>query len=248
MIDHILERLKDNIIKQAQFLLDSEIKIFNQVFKDNQVFKENSKFEFILAGNSLNGGNVNDLDIYGNNCNILYNITLQDKLLFTSKNATSIQGEKYKIQFCSYHKSTLKELIDSFDFSMVQVGVLVEYSNEHLHVRDVYYSNNYLDWKLNGAFEFTGSEYPLASLFRLFKYFKRECCTKSERNKCLLKILNNVIGRGFTSYDDYKDQLDAIDLGLSEHSEEAYSLFQTIEESELIKPIPVDIDIQDLQD
>lgn len=241
-MDHILNKLKENIIKKAQFLLSSEIKTFKQVFK------EDSTIEFILAGNSLNGGNINDLDIYGNNFNILQNIKLEDIPLFTSKNATSIQGKQYKIQFCSYHKSTLKELIDSFDFSMVQVGVLVEYRDGYIDVKDVYYSDNYLDWKLNGTFEFAGSEYPLSSLFRLFKYFKRECCTKSERNKCLLKILNNVIDRGFTSYDDYKDQLDAIDLGMSEHSDEAYNLFQTVEESGLIKPIPVDIDLQTLQD
>ena len=61
-----------------------------------------------------------------------------------------------------------------------------------------------------------GSQYPLASLIRLNKYVKQGAFGGKAYIPSALNILMVVIERGFKSYDDYKDQLDAVDLGLVE--------------------------------
>jgi len=228
-----VEKLKDTIKNRACTLLKAE----KDLFKELRAGK--GEYEFILAGNSLNNSTVNDLDIYGAGYDIKEKFKLDShnkKTIFSSKNACSLRGKVYKVQFCSYWRNSLKELIESFDFSKIQVGVRAEFSAEDSFcIKEVYFSNAYLDWKLNETFDFMGSEYPLSSLFRLFKYFKREDCTIRERNICILKILDSIIRRGFKDYDDFKNQLDAIDLMLLPDSQEAFDFYQVLEDANLVR-------------
>ena len=233
-INSAINKLKDNIRERAYKLLNQEKSIFIE-FRP-----EGKSYEFILAGNSLNEGTVNDLDIYGAGYNIKDKIGLDNlenkKIIFRSKNACSVKGKQYKIQFCSYFKPALSILVENFDFSKIQVGVRVEFTeSETFDIKEVYVSEAYLEWKFFNSFTYIWSEYPLSSLFRLFKYFKREDCSKKERNICILKIIKDVLERGFADYDDYKDQLDAIDLMMLPDSQEAFELYQTLEKINLVK-------------
>jgi hypothetical protein len=51
---------------------------------------------------------------------------------------------------------------------------------------------------------------------RLTKYAKRDHFPGRAYIPSIINILMDIIRRGFTSYDDFKDQLDAVDLGLVE--------------------------------
>ncbi len=60
---------------------------------------------------------------------------------------------------------------------------------------------------------FVGSEYPLSSLIRLVKYAKRGLYpARRDYLADMLRILTAVVERGYSDYEDFKDQLDAIDL------------------------------------
>ena len=55
----------------------------------------------------------------------------------------------------------------------------------------------------------------------------------------VINILANIIQRGFKDYDDFKDQLDAVDLGLLEEDykdakEDFLKLFEMLNKSERI--------------
>ena len=113
-INSVINKLKDNIRERAYKLLNQEKSIFIE-FRP-----EGKSYEFILAGNSLNEGTVNDLDIYGAGYNIKDKMGLDNlennKIIFRSKNACSVKGKQYKIQFCSYFKPALSILVENFDF------------------------------------------------------------------------------------------------------------------------------------
>ena len=61
---------------------------------------------------------------------------------------------------------------------------------------------------------FTSSDYPLSSLIRLQKYVERGKFAGKSWIWDAIKILTAIIRRGFEDYEDFKDQLDAVDLGL----------------------------------
>lgn len=97
------------------------------------------------------------------------------------------------------------------------------------------------DWIQSHMLEttwYTGSDYPLSSLLRTTKYFQRGCYAKKhEYKKDILIILNDIISRGYKDYQDYKDQLAAIDLLLLEPEEKkaAWDLFLTCGSRGLVK-------------
>lgn len=74
---------------------------------------------------------------------------------------------------------------------------------------------------------FVGSEYPLSSLIRLVKYAKRGLYPKRrDYTADILRILTAIIERGYSGYEDFKDQLDAIDLGYE--GEETVALWNAL--------------------
>lgn len=163
---------------------------------------------FYIGGNSLNRNTPNDIDVFpASNCEFTFN--LDTKILSSTKNATTISIDGITVQFCNYRHSSLKELVDSFDFSHIQVGAEINGDD-----CDVYFSDAYIKSKLTQSTEFAGSEYPLSSLIRAFKYQERGDFAGKSYIFSVLDILNTIIERGFSNYPDFKDQLDAVDLGL----------------------------------
>jgi hypothetical protein len=131
-------------------------------------------------------------------------------------------------------KPTLKELVNSFDFAHVQVGVRFGGNGEPPHVDGVYFSDDFVSSNVERGTYYTGSEYPTSSLVRMGKYSSRGKFSKKEYLMSTLKILSDIVNRGFRDYDDFKDQMDAIDLGLSEYAE-CYNLFESMKEHGLVK-------------
>jgi len=125
-----------------------------------------------------------------------------------TKNATTYATTPWPLQICKYLKPTLATLLESFDFAHCQVGVKVRDRS----VIDICWTKAFEDARLTQQTWFTGSEYPLASLFRFEKY-KQRGLIKTIKSK--IAILTAIYKRGFKDYDDFKDQLDAVDLGLA---------------------------------
>ena len=185
--------------------------------------------EVYLGGNSLNVDKPNDYDLYLKESDSLrlYNssnmILIETKLLEAgyeiltkSKNAITLSKNNICYQICKYSKASLKELIDSFDFSYCQVGARIYNYAGELSIKEIYYTDHYIEYLLTKNTKFINSEYPLSSLIRCFKINDKGYFLGKSYIPAVINILTNIINRGFDNYADFKDQLDAVDLGLLE--------------------------------
>ena len=192
---------------------------------------------FFLAGGSLCGDPVNDFDLYPDptmpfNRTAVKAAVLANpgkyELLANTPNAITVKliNKAQVVQFCSYQKPSLIALVESFDFSHIQVGIRFTGDGKPPHANDVYYTDEFILANVTRRTVYTGSEYPLSSLIRLFKYAKRNKLTRIGVARAVMKILKDVLNRGFENYDDFKSQIDAIDLCLPD-LQEAFELYQT---------------------
>lgn len=166
--------------------------------------------EYFIGGGCLSDHEFNDIDIYPVGEEKFIIPLSNVEILSETKNATTIKGKFRPLQFCNYKKSSLEDLVKSFDFSHIQVAAHIKDGI----VKDIYWSEDFLYSKAANNSHFIGSEYPLSSLVRLLKYYRRGNLTKSSAIKSIVDILSAIVRRGYKTYEDFKDQLDAIDLGL----------------------------------
>lgn len=197
--------------------------------------------EYWVAGSSLLKDKPNDFDLYceeGFNFNdIEKNIKLVPNTNIVSKsiNCITVKIKDTVVQFCRYHAPTLIELIYSFDFAHCQIGIGIKsfYNREgnaaFLLKDKLEYTPNWEKAMLTQSTFYIGSDYPLSSLLRINKYKERGLYNATSYKVDVLKVCADIINRGFASYDDFKDQLAAIDLLLFSEAEEdaAYKLFNT---------------------
>lgn len=173
--------------------------------------------ECYIAGNCLNDGLINDIDIFPVNENDFDNISYKTlNIITTTKNAITIDNRPYPaIQLCRYHHKSLTRLIESFDFAHVQIGIHCIFEDTKLKEIDkVIYTDNYIVSKMTNNTWFTGSEYPLSSLLRLTKYVNQGAYDGRGYIVDVINILTDIILRGWKDFPDFKDQLDAVDIGL----------------------------------
>jgi hypothetical protein len=187
--------------------------------------------EVILAGGGLLK-DYNDLDLFPSPAykNQFEAMRSQCEGSKTS-NATTIKLGDKLIQFCSYSKPTLKELVESFDFSHCQVGALVDIEN--MLILDVYVSEHFKQSMVEEGTDFTGSAYPLSSLLRVPKVAKKLNLSSQKVKQLIFSTLEAVLMRGFSDNNDFKDQLDAIDMLYvldKEDSPEAKTLINIFEQ------------------
>ena len=212
---------------------------------------------YFVAGNSCNAAAPHDFDIYPNDGHIFNFLEVKSRIesvggyvVCETRNALTVNIGGKVIQFCNYGKPNLISLIESFDFAHIQIGVAVKIEWRPGNFKDDLggYGSSTIcdveftdDWQKAHLLEttwYTGSEYPLSSLIRLSKYLQRGCYAKKhEYKKDVLRILNDIISCGYEDYEDYKDQLAAIDLLLlePEEKEAAWSLFLTCGGRGLVK-------------
>lgn len=211
---------------------------------------------YFVAGNSCNASAPHDFDVYpwGNafdfreiKSRIEY---VRGYVVIETRNALTVNIGGKIIQFCNYNKHDLISLVESFDFAHIQVGVAVNIKwrpgdfeddlggYECSKIKYVEYTDNWQRAHMLETTWYTGSDYPLSSLLRTVKYFQRGAyANKFEYKKDIINILNNIISRGYKDYEDYKDQLAAIDLLLlePEEKEAAWNLYLTCGERGLVK-------------
>lgn len=194
--------------------------------------------EYYVGGNSLNRNPPNDIDVFPiggkfskETAEKLGKVVSDTKNAITVKvnldktlhhqtvdgtNDIEVEGKTITVQLCNYQHDSLESLVNSFDFSHIQIGAKVTPSQI-----DIYYTDKYEEAKLCQSTEYFGSEYPISSLIRAFKYAKRGDFAGDSHIFSVLKILADISGRGFEDYEDFKDQLDAVDLGLVPENKEA---------------------------
>jgi hypothetical protein len=211
----------DNIVRQ---------RIYQRVPLEQ--LREAGIYEFYVAGNSLNKQPPNDIDIFpvtklftieqASNlgdvvCSTKNAITVKVNLDKTinhqtvdGQNEIEVGGKTITVQLCNYLHENIEKLVNSFDFSHIQIGAKVS----NMRDIEVYYTEEYENAKMCQSTEYVGSEYPLSSLIRAFKYAKRGDFAGNSHIFSVFKVLTDVVHRGFDDFDDFKDQLDAIDLGL----------------------------------
>jgi hypothetical protein len=134
-----------------------------------------------------------------------------------SKNAITAVKEGRTIQFCKHWKDSLEKMVDSFDFAHTQCGVLVtpkfgEDGVTSYHVGEPFFTPAWSEWINTGKTNYTGTDYPLSSLIRAGKLFKKDFLKPKEYQTMLLRILIDVAERGFKDGADLREQLNAIDL------------------------------------
>lgn len=205
---------------------------------------------YFVAGNSCNASAPHDFDLYpwyskkfdfeGIKSRIE---SVGGYVIIETRNALTVNIGGKIIQFCNYWKPDLISLIESFDFAHIQIGVAVniEWGPEGYDcskIRYVEYTDNWQRAHMLETTWYTGSDYPLSSLLRTVKYFQRGAyANKFEYKKDIINILNDIISRGYKDYEDYKDQLAAIDLLLFEPEEKdaAWNLYLTCGKRGLVK-------------
>lgn len=194
--------------------------------------------DYIIAGNSLNAVKPNDFDIYPDDNTFDFKAIKERVPSFDntyvvceSRNALTISLDGYILQFCNYSKHTVAQLIESFDFAHIQIGAVIHicwepgdpedgggYKNSF--IQSIWTTEDYRNAHIIGTTWYTGSDYPLSSLIRCIKYAQRGTyANKHEYKVDVLKILGDIISRGYKDYKDFKDQLAAVDLILLEEQE-----------------------------
>jgi len=191
------------MIDEYEIIKRRAIKILN-IIKDNFGVSGN----YFIAGNSLNRKKFSDIDIFPKGDNIIS--VACDNIIVKTKNATTYKNNDIILQVCDYRHLSLESLVNSFDFAHVQIGAEVK----NIVLTDVYFTENFKKYKIIEDSTFIDTEYPLSSLIRLGKYYKKNEITKGSYIYSCLTILSAIIKRGFIDYVDFKGQLDAVDLGL----------------------------------
>lgn len=198
--------------------------------KHHALFVFFDKCSFYIAGNGLNNvmGRSTDVDIFPLDTT-LYNLIdgyFNSKeysksfksittLITKTNNAITFKHNNVVFQVCNYFHKNLYSLIASFDYAHIQVGVKITYGDLlRYHVNGVYFTEAYIANKVVGNSIYTGTEYPLSSLTRAAKYYKYGEMSRGRTIRSMIFALTDFVKRGFTDYNDFKDQLDAVDLGL----------------------------------
>lgn len=216
------QQIMSELTDEVSAIANKRIPMWNIAFLlDNE--------SYMVAGGCFGVDTPNDYDIYPANGKPFNRKCIREQakslakkrecsVVHESKNAITVKCDGKLLQFCDYVKSSLPSLVMSFDFTHCQVGVLVKTTEDENggfgapYVNEVFFTPEWVMARVTLKTKFTGSEYPLGSLVRTFKYAKRGLLNASETRGTVLEILTAIIDRGYKDYNDFKDQLEAVDL------------------------------------
>lgn len=169
---------------------------------------------------------INDIDVFFYSYKAYKNAVDALKQVykyFETPNCVTINTTYVKVQFCKYNYPTMARLVESFDFAHVQIAY-------DIFTQEVTYTEQAKEAFISRTTTFTGSEYPLSSLIRISKYYKRGYISGRGLIGEVLLIFKAILERGFEDYDDFKDQLNAVDLNFFDtegsKNDLAYDLYQ----------------------
>ena len=177
---------------------------------------------------------INDIDVffynsrdYGNAVDAICTVYKY----FETPNCVTIKTNNVKVQLCKYNYPTMRQLVESFDFAHVQIAY-------DIFSQDITYTEQAKAAFISHTTTFTGSEYPLSSLIRISKYYERGMIQGRGLIGEVLLIFKAIVERGFKDYEDFKDQLNAIDLNFFDtdggKNDLAFGLYQVCAEKGLV--------------
>lgn len=172
--------------------------------------------EFYLAGSCLNK-DFHDIDIFPLKQMTSFDIGERAKNFLVSEtdNAFTFRWKGIIIQICNYIYPSLKSLILSFDFSHIQVGCFMRLDPSWgWKAIDIYYTEDYVTAKIIQDTYYTSSDYPLSSLIRVLKYYKRNQMSREYAVESVVNIISDIVSRGFDGSDDFRNQLNVVKAGL----------------------------------
>lgn len=175
--------------------------------------------KFFVAGGALNVSAPKDIDIFFKDEKMFPTIPPED-IVNETRSAITVNQEGCIVQFCRYYEPSLKDLVSSFDFSHIKQGATIVLDQGGatfgwsilVEIHEIFVHPDRYQAGVIGSGFYTGGDYPLSSLFRLFKYWKRDQITDEYRTWSLIQILIRIVDRGFVDYEDFLDQLEAMDL------------------------------------
>jgi hypothetical protein len=186
-----------------------------------------------VAGGSLTGV-INDIDLFPSG-----ELAIPDpanaKLLSHTKNASTFECRPWLVQVCAHRKPSLEALVRSFDYTHIQAGARLTIENDLAFVGEVFFTDEYVAARATETTWFCGSEFPLSSLIRVGKYYKRSAMPRGAFIRAVIDALAATVKRGFKDYEDFKDQLDAVDLGLLKDEMDEVEKAKLLELFELLK-------------
>lgn len=193
--------------------------------RDPKVVADILEQPFVLAGGAMCPVEPRDYDIFGydrpidlseaeRRCRERMDVVV----ITTTDNAVTMECKGQELQFCKHFKPTALELVDSFDFSHVQAGVVFDGGGG---IANVVYTSAFENVELyHGIPRYIGSEYPLSSLARLVKFRKRgDFLPRNSDDDFIAQILAifcDIVKRGFTSEEDFNSQCAAISTALGD--------------------------------
>ena len=176
------------------------------------------KQPFVLAGGAMRPAEPRDYDIFGydrpidlseveRRCRERTDITV----IVRTDNAVTAECKGQTIQFCKHFKPTAPELVDSFDFSHIQAGVVF---NGEGGIANVAYTSAFENVEVwHETPSYMGSEYPLSSLARLVKFKNRGDFLPRGDDDFIAQIMAifcDIVKRGFADEEDFYAQCAAI--------------------------------------
>ena len=141
--------------------------------------------------------------------------------VWDTPNALTINSEGIKIQLCKFWNESLVKTVERFDFTHCKIGAEIGRidikGKKMFKVNDVYISEDFVRYRILGYSEYCGiheKDFPLSSLLRVFKYIKKGYIRSTY--DVIFKILEAFLERGYKDEEDFKTQLQGIDVGVEE--------------------------------
>ncbi len=209
-------------------------RIQKRVHVNRRAFAKLGLKSFYIAGGALMPPEPNDYDLFPvgkDDFDKLFKtrphpytgdpITSTGEPIWETPNAFTISSEGIKIQLCKFWNKSLMKTVERFDFTHCKIGakiIRVDLKGTKLfQVDDVYISDDFVRYRILGYSEYCGiheKDFPLSSLLRVFKYIKKGYIRSSY--DVIFKILEAFLERGYKDEDDFKKQLEGIDVGVEE--------------------------------
>jgi len=231
------ERLTELMKVRAEFLMERAFPAFDDAL-------DQKPDRVIIGGNSLNLV-PGDIDIFPvNNDRFQLSPTAKNIVSLTRNAITVRTKDDHIVQFCNYSRIDLQTLIWSFDFAHIQIGAQFRLADTEYKFMNVDWTDDYVVARATNDSWYTGSNYPLSSLMRLQKYYQRRDISKKNASRAVVKILIDIMSRGFRGEEDFKDQLDAVDLaellgGADKGANDGLTeLFRLLNKVDNVKPKP----------
>lgn len=169
----------------SKAILEKELIVTNWIEKNlNRIglFEALSLEEFYIAGASCRPyEKINDFDLFP-----VYSVEeFKEYSPFSSDNrinkteyAATYMINGHRVQLCFNYHESLKELVDSFDFTHISLGAHVIYDQKlrKYVVNRVYLSKGYIESCITGHSDYKKNAvdyHPVDSLIRVFKYYDR---------------------------------------------------------------------------